>query len=320
MKLFISFLGLILGSDPCLSGESQPNYGGSCWNKWGSIQDIELWAAENCGGNNCPEGAELTESCFTNPFPYKPNDLKPITLDNYEEFAAKQDKPNFSNDPNCEDVLQPYNEWFKSSSVNNCKFNIDMTNKYGEVQSTQFYSNNTEAVGCNQNGNGRDDLNGCYCDLSPSNIWLEISSDLSATHPQNPKTVRRSAELFDLSSDIAEVSSLNDNIYRELKHAKNHANMNNWRMDCLYCAMMDVNERLIAKTFYFEYVLETYEAYVDYLMHLTCAVHYNEEIMIYLRDEFEEIKEEIANGEDFCNGPGESCFEGEDCSFGTCVF
>ena len=35
--------------------------------------------------------------------------------------------------------------------------------------------------------------------------------------------------------------------------------------------MMDVNERLIAKTFYFEYVLETYEAYVDYLMHLTCA-------------------------------------------------
>jgi len=39
----------------------------------------------------------------------------------------------------------------------------------------------------------------------------------------------------------------------------------------LYCAMMDVNERLVAKTFYFEYVLETYEAYVDYLMHLTCA-------------------------------------------------
>ena len=35
--------------------------------------------------------------------------------------------------------------------------------------------------------------------------------------------------------------------------------------------MMDVNERLIGKTFYFEYVLETYEAYVDYLMHLTCA-------------------------------------------------
>jgi hypothetical protein len=33
--------------------------------------------------------------------------------------------------------------------------------------------------------------------------------------------------------------------------------------------MMDVNERLIAKTFYFEYVLETYEAYVHYLMHFT---------------------------------------------------
>ena len=50
-----------------------------------------------------------TESCFTNPFPYKPDDLKPITLDNYEKFAAQQDKPNFNNDPNCEDVLQPYN-------------------------------------------------------------------------------------------------------------------------------------------------------------------------------------------------------------------
>ena len=60
MKLFLTFLGAVFGVDPCLSGESQPNYGGSCWNKWGSVEDIELWAAENCGENNCDEGAELT--------------------------------------------------------------------------------------------------------------------------------------------------------------------------------------------------------------------------------------------------------------------
>ena len=64
MKLLLSFLGIILAADPCLSGESQPNYGGSCWIKWGSVEDIVLWAAENCGKKNCDDGAELTGSDF----------------------------------------------------------------------------------------------------------------------------------------------------------------------------------------------------------------------------------------------------------------
>ena len=60
MLLFLSFLSLVLSADPCLSGENQPNYGGSCWNKWGTVDDIVLWAEENCGGNTCPPGADLT--------------------------------------------------------------------------------------------------------------------------------------------------------------------------------------------------------------------------------------------------------------------
>ena len=41
--------------DPCLgvTEEHAPNYGGTCWNAWGSAEDVKSWAADNCGANSC---------------------------------------------------------------------------------------------------------------------------------------------------------------------------------------------------------------------------------------------------------------------------
>jgi len=42
--------------DVCLplnSDDNAPNYGGTCWNAWGSAEDVKLWAADNCGENTC---------------------------------------------------------------------------------------------------------------------------------------------------------------------------------------------------------------------------------------------------------------------------
>ena len=60
----------------------------------------------------------------------------------------------------------------------------------------------------------------------------------------------------------------------ELKIVKNHANRNAWRMDCLYCAMMDIKNEVLVQTYYYEFILEQYNFYTEKLMHYTCNGRY----------------------------------------------
>jgi len=46
-------------------------------------------------------------------------------------------------------------------------------------------------------------------------------------------------------------------------------------MDCLYCTMF--HKANYDATYYFEYVLETYNNYVQKLMHKTCEIYYNKD-------------------------------------------
>ena len=79
---------------------------------------------------------------------------------------------------------------------------------------------------------------------------------------------RSTPEVIDI--EIAGLSAINNNMNDELKIVKNHANRNAWRMDCLYCAMMDIKSEVDVQTFYYEFILEQYNKYTEKLMHYAC--------------------------------------------------
>jgi len=64
-------------------------------------------------------------------------------------------------------------------------------------------------------------------------------------------------------------------------------------------------------TYYFEYVLERYNQFVAALMHKTCEIHVQNEILESLRNEFECFRCSLETDENFCNKENELCFEDE---------
>lgn len=117
----------------------------------------------------------------------------------------------------------------------------------------------------------------------------------------------------------------------ELKIVKNHANRNAWRMDCLYCAMMDIKNEVLVQTYYYEFILEQYNLYTTKLMHYTCngslpifvsritfLAYYQEQILSSIKERFDELTESIEINVNYCNGENELCFEDDNCEETFC--
>lgn len=71
-------------------------------------------------------------------------------------------------------------------------------------------------------------------------------------------------------------------------------------------------------SYYFEYVLETYNDYVMKLMFKTCEIYYNQLILNEIQYEFDCLRASIENDDDFCNNENELCFENQDCKDPIC--
>ena len=82
--------------------------------------------------------------------------------------------------------------------------------------------------------------------------------------------------------------------------------------------MKDMRDSTIDATYYFEYVLETYNKYVEKLMFKTCEIWYEYSIFLQIQNDFECFREDIDSDINFCNNDDELCFEGDDCNYPVC--
>jgi len=340
MKSFGLFGAALAAKDACLplnENDNAPNYGGTCWNVWGSAADVESWAADNCGANTCTWPQINSKDCFSNPFD-NPTDIKDLLLD-YDEWAAnyvlENERPDFTDPyefPECnvdgESVFKPYAEWF-GAEVTGCDFKIQLTSEYFSdaglddraTQTTSFYSGKKDDNVCGDpNYGSSSDLSKCYCDLEESSPWIAISNNPKFSHPINPR-IARNAERSNpdvIDIEISQLSAINNNMNDELKIVKNHANRNAWRMDCLYCAMMDIKNEVLVQTYYYEFILEQYNLYTEKLMHYTCNAYYQEQILSSIQERFDELTASIEINVNYCNGDNELCFEGDNCEETFC--
>ncbi|CBY38820.1 unnamed protein product, partial [Oikopleura dioica] len=262
-------------------------------------------------------------------------------LRDYEEWAAnyllkpENERPDFTDPvqfPECnvdgESVFKPYEEWF-GAEVSGCDFKIQLQSQYFNdagneertTQTTRFYSGKKDDNVCGDpRFNANADLNKCYCDLEESSPWIEISNNPKFAHPVNPR-IARDAERSNpdvIDIEISGLSAINNNMNDELKIVKNHANRNAWRMDCLYCAMMDIKNEVLVQTYYYEFILEQYNLYTTKLMHYTCNAYYQEQILSSIKERFDELTESIEINVNYCNGENELCFEDDNCEETFC--
>jgi len=332
MKLFPFFGVVFAAKDECLNGmeNSSPEYGGTCWDSWKDFQD---WAKNNCGGidESC-DGKILDEKCFKNPF--DSIDIPKFGLEDYKEWEEDYVKDGAPSDisklEGCE-FLEDYDHWFDPDVYPegmDCDFDITLNFDGSSVtepkQTTKFYEAQDKSKCGNKEGyTGRGDLKDCYCDLPESSDWISINSDIEETHPRNPRTDRTTRDVEEMADDelgtlISAFKSKNKNTARVLKLAKNHANRNYWRMDCVYCVLMTRANESKNYTYYFEYVLQRYNEFVAALMYKTCEIHFQNEILESIRQEFECFRCSLETDKNFCNDENELCFEDEKDEKGEC--
>jgi len=325
------------GDNPLDSNET-PSYGGTCWDNWETLQEVQDWAKDNCGGvtGECENANLPDEKCFANPF----EDIEvDFSYDGYNEWVKDNHPGDLTDLDGCEDLLKSYDQWFDPDVFGedmDCNFKMKMN--YPQDGSSQpnptsqvtsfFEGAMDEGEKCGSGSTGRYDLQDCYCNLPESSKWIKISSYISETHPTNPKTEwnentrsKRDVETFndELGTEISELGTSTSNTYRVLKLTKNHANRNYWRMDCLYCTLMTKAQNSSTATYFFEYVLDSYNQYVQKLMHKTCAVHFEQEMIDAIEREFDCLRASLETDPNFCNGDNELCFEQQkDCDAPIC--